>query len=108
MTRHAAAIASLLIADLSDTKVRRVARTMEKGYLFSNLRSPLSRQERRGFDDGDTVRETMKSHKQGFGLSFSAVHPLNLTEREQVVEALNAAGFAATLTRASGCYMITF
>ena len=105
---HADAIAALLIADLTDANVRRVARTMRNGYAFANLRSPLARGERRGFAHGDTVRECMSSHKQGHGLAFAAVHPLSRTEREHVVAKLVAAGFAATLERVSGCYRIVF
>lgn len=105
---HANAIAALIEMDLTDTRARRVARTMAHGYMFSNLRSPLARCEARGFEAGDIVRETMTYKLQGFGYKQTAVHKMTHTEREQVVAALIAAGFSARLEQISGAWHIKF
>lgn len=105
---HADAIAALILTDLADTNQDLVGRIIEDGYDFANLRGPLRRTERRGFAHGDTVRECMSSRKRGHGFAFAPVHALTRAERQQVVAALIAAGFAATLKRVSGCYRIVF
>ena len=105
---HADAIAALIIADLTDTNLGRVRRTMESGYLLANLRGTVRRMERRGFAHGDVVRETMTTHRAGHGYAFRPVRRLNAADRVAIVDALNAAGFPASVFRAPAGFMITF